>query len=449
MESRVTVIGAGLAGSEAAWQLARRGIDVTLHEMRPLIQTPAHHTGRAAELVCTNSFKSDAPEVAAGLLKEEMRALDSLVLRAADAARLPSGQDLSVDREAFAAGVEAGLDEAGVRRVAGEVTAIDPDVPTIVASGPLTSAPLAAAIERLTGAAHLHFFDAAAPIVFADTVDHGPMFQASRYGKGAGNYWNIPLDRPAYEAFVAGLLAAEQVELKEFERTMWFESCLPVEELARRGPETLRFGPLKPVGLEDPRTGRRPWAVVQLRQEDAAAGLYNLVGFQTNLRWPEQRRLFRTLPGLAKAEFARLGVMHRNTYIDSPRLLLPSHRLRGAERTWLAGQLVGVEGYLESAMSGLVAALNCQASLAGVPEVIFPDDTAIGSLVRYVTTPQRGFAPMNATWGLFPPLPDDGVRRDKRARGRAHLERARATFRQFIAIRPELGAAPPPVPAAT
>jgi len=437
---RILVIGAGLAGSEAAWQLARRGIPVTLAEMRPLSMTPAHHTARPAELVCTNSFKSDVPEVAAGLLKEELRSLGSLILRAADAAKIPSGQDLSVDREAFAAGVEAGLTEAGVERVAREVTDIDPAVPTIVATGPLTSSPLAAALERLTGAEHLHFFDAAAPIVFKESVDHEPLFRRSRYDKGEGNYWNAPLDRQQYEAFVGELVRGEQVELKDFERTMWFEGCLPVEEIARRGPETLRFGPLKPLGLEDPRTGRRSWAVVQLRQEDAAAELYNLVGFQTNLRWPEQRRIFRTLPGLARAEFARLGVMHRNTYIDSPRLLLPSHRLRAAGRTWLAGQLVGVEGYLESAMSGLVAALNVASSLRAGEEVRFPDDTAIGSLVRYITTAQQGFAPMNATWGLFPPLPD-GPRRDKRERARAHLARARASFAEFVAERPELTAA--------
>jgi len=437
---RILVIGAGLAGSEAAWQLARRGIPVTLAEMRPLTMTPAHHTARPAELVCTNSFKSDVPEVAAGLLKEELRSLGSLILRAADAAKIPSGQDLSVDREAFAAGVEAGLTEAGVERVAREVTDIDPAVPTIVATGPLTSSPLAAALERLTGAEHLHFFDAAAPIVFKESVDHEPLFRRSRYDKGEGNYWNAPLDRQQYEAFVGELVRGEQVELKDFERTMWFEGCLPVEEIARRGPETLRFGPLKPLGLEDPRTGRRSWAVVQLRQEDAAAELYNLVGFQTNLRWPEQRRIFRTLPGLARAEFARLGVMHRNTYIDSPRLLLPSHRLRAAGRTWLAGQLVGVEGYLESAMSGLVAALNVASSLRAGEEVRFPDDTAIGSLVRYITTAQQGFAPMNATWGLFPPLPD-GPRRDKRERARAHLARARASFAEFVAERPELTAA--------
>lgn len=441
MSDRVLVIGAGLAGSEAAWQLARRGIAVTLAEMRPLTMTPAHHTAWAAELVCTNSFKSDVPQVAAGLLKEELRALGSLVLRAADASKIPSGQDLSVDREAFARGVEAGLAEAGVLRVAREVTEIDPEVPTIVATGPLTSSPLAAALERLTGAEHLHFFDAAAPIVFKDSVDHEPLFHKSRYDKGEGNYWNAPLDRAQYETFVSELVRGEQVELKEFETgTKWFEACLPVEEIARRGPETLRFGPLKPLGLEDPRTGRRAWAVVQLRQEDAAADLYNLVGFQTNLRWPEQRRIFRTIPGLAKAEFARLGVMHRNTYIDSPRLLLPSHRLRAAERTWFAGQLVGVEGYLESAMSGLVAALNVAASLGGGEEVRFPDDTAIGSLVRYITTPQQGFAPMNATWGLFPPLPD-GVRRDKRERARAHLERARASFGTLLRSQPELTAA--------
>ncbi|HVR88505.1 MAG TPA: methylenetetrahydrofolate--tRNA-(uracil(54)-C(5))-methyltransferase (FADH(2)-oxidizing) TrmFO [Candidatus Limnocylindria bacterium] len=435
----ILVVGAGLAGSEAAWQLARRGLAVELLEMRPSTMTPAHKTGRPAELVCTNSFKSDIPEVAAGLLKEELRQLGSLVLRAADAARVPSGQDLSVDRDAFARGVEAGLTEAHVRVTAGELTAIDPGRTTIVATGPLTSPALASRLEQLTGQEHLHFFDAAAPIVVGESLERETLFQASRYGKGGGAYLNVPLQRPQYEAFVAALVAAEQVELHAFEKTMWFEACLPIEEICRRGPETLRFGPLKPLGLTDPRTGQRPYAVVQLRPDDAASDLYNLVGFQTNLRWPEQRRIFRTLPGFAKAEFARLGVMHRNTYVNSPVLLGPSHRLHAAPRTYLAGQLIGVEGYLESAMSGLVAAINVAAESTGRPEVIFPADTAIGSLVRYVTTPQRDFAPMNATWGLFPPL-EDGIRRDRRERARAHLSRARTSFAAFLLAHPLLDA---------
>lgn len=438
------VIGAGLAGAEAAWQLARRGHPVELREMRPERMTPAHQTGRAAELVCTNSFKSDAPQVAAGLLKEELRRLGSLILTAADAARVPSGQDLSVDRELFSAGVESGLEAAGVRRTAGEVTTLDPARWTIVATGPLTSPALAAEIERLAGAEHLHFYDAAAPIVFGESLDQSALFRASRYDKGAGNYLNAPLDRTAYQGFVAALVAGEQVERKDFETTGWFEGCLPVEELARRGPETLRYGPLKPLGLTDPRTGRWAHAVVQLRQEDAAAGLFNLVGFQTNLRWPEQRRIFRTLPGFARAEFARLGVMHRNTYVNSPVVLHSSHRLRQADRIWLAGQLVGVEGYLESAMSGFVAALNVAATLRGAAAIEFPVDTAIGSLVRYITTPQTGFAPMNATWGLFPALPDPALRRAKRERARAHLARARASLSAFVEEQPLLDARPAP-----
>lgn len=438
MSESVLVVGAGLAGSEAAWQLARRGIDVELLEMRPLTMTPAHRTARAAELVCTNSFKSDVPEVAAGLLKEELRQLGSLVLSAADGARVPSGQDLSVDRDAFAAAVEAGLASAGVRRTAGELAVIDPARTTIVATGPLTSPALAAALERLTGQEHLHFFDAAAPIVVGESLDQAKIFRASRYGKGGDAYLNVPLDRAQYEAFVAALVSAEQVELHDFERTMWFEACLPLEEQARRGPESLRFGPLRPLGLTDPVTGKRPYAVVQLRPDDAASGLYNLVGFQTNLRWPEQRRIFRSLPGLADAEFARLGVMHRNTYVNSPALLAPTHRLQATERTYLAGQLVGVEGYLESTMSGLVAALNVAAALAGASPVIFPDDTAIGALVRYITTPQREFAPMNATWGLFPPLAEEYRRVEKRVRARAHLERARGSLARFRAERPDL-----------
>jgi len=435
MSESVLVVGAGLAGSEAAWQLARLGIDVELLEMRPETMTPAHRTSRAAELVCTNSFKSDAPEVAAGLLKEELRQLGSLVLRAADGSRVPSGQDLSVDRDAFAATVEDGLAEAGVRRISGQLRSIDPARTTIIATGPLTSPDLAVALEKLTGEEHLHFFDAASPIVVGESLDRSVMFTASRYGKGGGAYLNIPLDRTGYETLVAALAAAEQVELHDFERTMWFEACLPVEEIARRGRETLRFGPLKPLGLTDPATGARPYAVVQLRPDDAASDLFNLVGFQTNLKWPEQRRILRTLPGLANAEFARLGVMHRNTYVNSPALLAPTHRLRATERTYLAGQLVGVEGYLESAMSGLVAALNVAAALGGADEVVFPADTAIGSLVRYVTTAQREFAPMNATWGLFPPFVE---RMDRRTRALRHLARARVSFAEFRASRPDL-----------
>jgi len=435
MSESVLVVGAGLAGSEAAWQLARLSIDVELLEMRPETMTPAHRTSRAAELVCTNSFKSDAPEVAAGLLKEELRQLGSLVLRAADGSRVPSGQDLSVDRDAFAATVEDGLAEAGVRRTSGQLRSIDPARTTIIATGPLTSPDLAVALEKLTGEEHLHFFDAASPIVVGESLDRSVMFTASRYGKGGGAYLNIPLDRTGYETLVAALAAAEQVELHDFERTMWFEACLPVEEIARRGRETLRFGPLKPLGLTDPATGARPYAVVQLRPDDAASDLFNLVGFQTNLKWPEQRRILRTLPGLANAEFARLGVMHRNTYVNSPALLAPTHRLRATERTYLAGQLVGVEGYLESAMSGLVAALNVAAALRGADEVVFPADTAIGSLVRYVTTAQREFAPMNATWGLFPPFVE---RMDRRTRALRHLARARVSFAEFRASRPDL-----------
>jgi methylenetetrahydrofolate--tRNA-(uracil-5-)-methyltransferase len=447
MSESVLVVGAGLAGSEAAWQLARRGIAVELLEMRPEKSTPAHRTARAAELVCTNSFKSDTPEIAAGLLKEELRQLGSLVLSAADGARVPSGQDLSVDRDAFAAAVEAGLAAAGVHRTCGELVAIDRERTTIVATGPLTSPDLAAALEQLTGEAHLHFFDAAAPIVVGESIDQAALFRASRYGKGGDAYLNVPLDRSQYEAFVAGLVAAEQVELRDFEQTMWFEACLPVEEIARRGPESLRFGPLKPLGLTDPATGKRPYAVVQLRPDDAASDLYNLVGFQTNLRWPEQRRLFRSLPGLANAEFARLGVMHRNTYVNSPAVLLPSHRLRATPRTYLAGQLIGVEGYLESAMSGLVAALNVAAATAGEEAVEFPADTAIGSLIRYVTTPQREFAPMNATWGLFPTLEETLQRTDRRSRARSHLAQARTSYARFLASRPDLVATATTVPA--
>jgi methylenetetrahydrofolate--tRNA-(uracil-5-)-methyltransferase len=349
MPPRVTVVGGGLAGCEATYQLARRGVGVDLMEMRPLRGTEAHQTDMLAELVCSNSFRSAERTTAIGLLKEEMRALDSLVMRIADQHRVPAGGSLAVDREGFARGMtEAVASLPGVVVHRTEVTSL-PEGLTVIASGPLTSEPLTAALRALFGEDYLYFYDAIAPIVTADSIDMTKAFRASRYGKGGDDYVNCPLDREGYENLVEQILAAEKVPLKSFERCVHFEGCLPIEEMARRGRDTLAFGPLKPVGLTDPATGRRPYAVVQLRQDDRNATLFNMVGFQTKMTYPEQRRIFRMIPGLENAEFVRLGSLHRNTFINAPALLLPTLQTRARADLLLAGQLIGVEGYLESA----------------------------------------------------------------------------------------------------
>ncbi len=352
----VHVVGAGLAGSECAFQLASRGVPVVLYEMRPVRPTPAHHTDRFAELVCSNSLRSDDPEHAAGLLKREMESFGSLVLAAAREHAVPAGGALAVDRERFAAAITerlAGLAGVEIRRE--EVTAL-PEGDVVLATGPLTSPALAELLRRLCGE-HLYFYDAIAPIVDGESLDFGPLFAASRYGKGGGDdYWNVPLDRAGYEAFHRAIVEAEVLPLHDFERALFFEGCLPIEELARRGVDTLRFGPMKPVGLRGP-DGRRPWAVVQLRQESLATKHFNLVGFQSRMKWPDQQRVFRLLPGFAAAEFVRLGQIHRNTFVNSPRCLDAHYRLRAAPRVRLAGQITGVEGYLESAATGLAVAL--------------------------------------------------------------------------------------------
>ncbi len=429
MTPRVAVVGGGLAGCEAAWQLARRGIGVDLFEMRPLRGTEAHQTDLLAELVCSNSFRSAERTTAIGLLKEEMRALGSLVMQVADRHRVPAGGSLAVDREAFAREMTAAvtsLDGVVVHRV--EVTAL-PEGLTIIASGPLTSPALAESLRRLFGRDYLYFYDAIAPIVTADSIDFSKAFRASRYGKGGDDYVNCPLDREGYERLVADILAAEKVPLRSFERCVHFEGCLPIEEMARRGRDTLAFGPLKPVGLVDPRTGKRPYAVVQLRQDDRNATLYNMVGFQTKMTYPEQRRIFRTIPGLENAEFVRLGSLHRNTFIDAPRLLEPTLQTRVRPDLLLAGQLIGVEGYLESASAGLLAGINAARLATGRAPLVPPPSTALGSLLAYVTQPGRGdFQPVNANYGLFPPL-------DRRLRGvekkLALAERALAELQAF------------------
>ncbi len=413
----VTIIGGGLAGSEAAWQLAQRGIHVVLYEMRPQRPTEAHQTDRLAELVCSNSFRSASLDTAVGLLKEEMRRLGSLILAAAERTSVPAGSALAVDRERFAEIVTEAITSCPRITVVREEVRDIPEGLCLIATGPLTSPALSYALQELLGHKYLYFYDAIAPIVTADSIDRSVVFSASRYGKGGDDYLNCPMTREEYYAFVDAVLAAEKVPVRDFERCVYFEGCMPIEEMARRGRDTLAFGPMRPVGLVDPRSGQRPYAVVQLRQDNAAATLYNMVGFQTKMTYPEQRRVFRMIPGLEKAEFVRLGSLHRNTFINSPRVLSPTLQLRRRPTTLLAGQLVGVEGYVESAATGLLAGLNIARLMAGLPCVVPPATTALGSLLAYVSDPKRrDFQPMNANYGLFPPL-------DGRERGREKRER--------------------------
>jgi methylenetetrahydrofolate--tRNA-(uracil-5-)-methyltransferase len=410
-------------------------VPVTLLEMRPERQTPAHKTGDLAELVCSNSLRSDAPANAAGLLKEEMRRFGSLILRCADAARVPAGSALAVDREDFARRVTATVESLpGVTIRRREVTELPPeDELALVATGPLTSDPLAEAIARFTGEEYLYFYDAIAPVVEAETIDRDIVFRASRYDRGdeeVGDYLNCPMDREEYDRFYDALLAAAPVTWHEFERKHFFEGCLPIEELARRGRDTLRFGPMKPVGLVDPRTGRRPWAVVQLRQDNRAATHFNLVGFQNHLKWGEQAAILRLIPGLEKAEFVRFGQIHRNSFINSPALLRPTYQTRARPNLLFAGQISGVEGYLESAAAGLMAGTSAAALALGREPRPFPTTTAHGALAHYITEADpRHFNPTNIAFGLFPPLPVKV--RDRRRRNTMHAERALADLDAF------------------
>src|SRR5579863_1579816 len=401
----INVIGAGLAGSEAAWQIARRGVRVRLHEMRPVRMTEAHQTGMFGELVCSNSLRNDSMETAVGVLKEEMRRLGSLIIATADRSRVPAGSALAVDREEFARIITETLAAHPlVEIVRAEVTALPPG-PAIVATGPLTSHAFGDVLNQIVGERNLYFYDAIAPIVTAASIDMNIAYMASRWGKGGDDYINCPLDEAGYTAFVAALMAAEKVPAHPFEKQIYFEGCLPIEEIARRGPMTLAFGPMRPVGLVHPRTGARPFAVVQLRQDDGAGRLFNMVGFQTKMTYPEQRRVLRMIPGLERAEFVRLGSLHRNTFIDSPRMLRPTLQLRGRDHLFLAGQMIGVEGYVESAAAGLLAALNAANLLCGRLLTVPPPTTALGSLVAYITdTSRRDFQPMNANYGLMPAL---------------------------------------------
>jgi methylenetetrahydrofolate--tRNA-(uracil-5-)-methyltransferase len=420
----VHVVGAGLAGSECAYQLARRGIPVVLHEMRPDVPTAAHATGLCAELVCSNSFRSDDPEHAAGLLKREMEAFDSVVIAAARAHAVPAGSALAVDRNGYAAAVTdrlAALPGLEIRRE--EVTGL-PAGDVVLATGPLTSGAMTDLLARLLGTEYLYFYDAIAPIVDAESLDESKLFRASRYGKGGGDdYLNAPMDRAQYEAFRDAVVAAETLPLHDFERALFFEGCLPIEELARRGVDTLRYGPMKPVGLVAP-DGRRPWAVVQLRQENLARSQYNLVGFQSRMRWPDQQRVFRTIPGLEQAEFVRLGQVHRNTFVNAPRHLDATYRIAAAPRVRLAGQITGVEGYLESAATGLAIALYLTLERRGAVVAPLPKTTALGALARHLTEsdPDR-FQPANINYGLFEPLSPEPKRALRRG---AYAARAAA-----------------------
>jgi methylenetetrahydrofolate--tRNA-(uracil-5-)-methyltransferase len=421
----ITVIGGGLSGAEAAWQAARSGLPVDLFEMRPASPTPAHRTDRLAEIVCSNSLKSDQPPSASWLLKEELRHSGSLLLRIADQTRVPAGGALAVDRERFAAAVTEAIEgQPGITLHREEVREIPPEGAVVVASGPLTSPALSESIRRLTGQDHLYFYDAISPIVDAATIDRSKVFRASRYESSDGDYLNCPMDRETYDRFYEALLEAGTVTPHAFEETCFFEACLPVEEMARRGRDTLRFGPMKPVGLPDPRTGKACHAVVQLRQEDLMESAYNLVGFQNRLAFPDQRRVLRMIPGLENAAFLRLGQIHRNTYINAPEILTPSLAVAREPRVFFAGQLAGTEGYIENVATGLVAGTNAARRIMGLPAWTPPHETAMGSLIRYVTTPQRHFAPMNINFGLLPPIEPLGRREARKDRQRRIAERA-------------------------
>ncbi len=437
----MTIVGGGLAGCEAARVLAAAGVPVRLVEMRPTRTTPAHASGDLAEIVCSNSLGSTAPQTSKGVLLEELRRLGSLVVAAAERHAVPAGASLAVEREAFSAdvtGVVAAL--PGVEVVREEVTAV-PDGPTLVATGPLTGDALAADLARLTGSEHLAFYDAIAPIVTAESLDHDVLYAASRYGRGSPDFLNCPLDREAYDRFVTDLLEAEKVQPKDFEQEVFFEGCMPIEEMARRGQRTLAFGPMRPVGLPDPRTGRNPYAVIQLRREDPHGQLYNLVGFQTKLKHGEQKRVFRSLPGFGAAEFARLGSIHRNTFLCTPALLAEDLSLRARRDLWFGGLLVGVEGYAECAAAGLVAALGIVASLRGGAFEPPPRTTMLGGLLAHLREADPAhFQPMNVNFGLLPPVDGKvgGKRLGKRERRLAAGERALADMDAWIAAH-ELG----------
>lgn len=426
----INVIGAGLAGSEAAWQIAKRGLKVRLYEMRPEKKTPAHHTQNFAELVCTNSLRANQLTNGAGVLKEEMRRLDSIIMEAADAHNVPAGGALAVDRETFSSAITEKLtNHPNVEVIREELTAI-PEGLTVIATGPLTSDPLAQAIKRLTDDEGLYFYDAAAPIVEKSSLDMDKIYLKSRYDKGEAAYLNCPMTEEEFYNFYHELINAEMAELHDFEDQKFFEGCMPIEQMASRGEKTMLFGPLKPVGLEDPKTGKEPFAVVQLRQDNAAGNLYNLVGFQTHLKWGEQKRVFSMIPGLENAQFVRYGVMHRNTYLRSPEFLNATYQTKKRSDLLFAGQMTGVEGYVESAASGLYAGINAALIAQGKEPVIFPEETMMGAMAHYIThASPKHFQPINANFGIIPRL--EKRIREKRERNLALSQRALTVLEEF------------------
>ena len=430
--NKVTVLGAGLAGSEAAWQLAEAGIHVDLYEMRPTVMSPAHHTALFAELVCSNSLRGANIENAVGLLKEEMRKLNSLVMKAADTHCVPAGGALAVDRNNFSGMITQILSNHPLVTVYHtEVMEVPANRPLIIATGPLTSPALSAAIAGLTGSEYLYFYDAAAPIVTSESLNMDIIYRASRYGKGDDDYLNCPMTKEQYELFWQEITRAEAAPMKEFEKLVVFEGCMPIESMAARGIDTMRFGPMKPVGLRHPETGEMPHAVVQLRQDNVSATLYNIVGFQTHLTWPEQQRVFRLIPGLENAEFVRYGVMHRNTFINSPKILQPTLQFKEQREIFFAGQITGVEGYVESAASGLTAGINAARMVKGLEPYVFPVKTAHGALCHYITHADPAhFQPMNINFGLLPPL--EHKIKDKKIKNRTIADRALAALQEFI-----------------
>jgi len=429
--SSIKVIGAGLAGAEAAWQIARQGIQVKLYEMRPVKMTPAHHTAWFAELVCSNSLKGAGLDNACGLLKEELRRLNSLLIKVADESAVPAGGALAVDREKFSHEVTEALENHPLINVhREEVRELPQGEIAVIATGPLTSEALAKEIQKITGEDYLSFYDAAAPIVTLESIDMNKAFWASRYDKGEADYLNCPMTKEEYELFYQELVNAETAEIKGFERGKVFEGCMPIEVMAVRGEQTLAFGPLKPVGLVDPRTGKRPYAVVQLRKENREGTLFNLVGFQTNLKWGEQQRVFRLIPGLENAEFVRYGVMHRNTFLNAPKVLKADFSLQKEPRLFFAGQITGVEGYVESVASGLVAGINAARRLRNQPTLVFPQETALGALAHHLEgSPSVDFQPMNINFGIIPPL--ESRLKAKRERNLQISQRALAKLEEF------------------
>ncbi|WP_063566416.1 FADH(2)-oxidizing methylenetetrahydrofolate--tRNA-(uracil(54)-C(5))-methyltransferase TrmFO [Paenibacillus sp. O199] len=432
-EQQVIVIGAGLAGTEAAWQIASRGVRVKLYEMRPVVKTPAHHTDKFAELVCSNSLRANGLTNAVGVLKEEMRMLNSLVLGAADRHAVPAGGALAVDRDGFSGEITSTLHQHPLIEVVNEeLTSLPEDGIVVVATGPLTSPALSEQIKALMGEEYFYFYDAAAPIIEKDSIDMNKVYLASRYDKGEAAYLNCPMTEEEFDVFYEALITAEVAQLKEFEKEIYFEGCMPIEVMMKRGKQTALFGPMKPVGLVNPHTGELPHAVVQLRQDNAAGTLYNLVGFQTHLKWGEQKRVFSLIPGLENAEFVRYGVMHRNTFINSPKLLRPTYQFKERPNLFFAGQMTGVEGYVESAASGLIAGMNAAKAALGQELVVLPVETTLGSMAQYITTADfKHFQPMNANFGLLPKL--ETKIRNKKEKNEALAQRALDGIARFAA----------------